>query len=67
MKQFAGWGMIAAALGLMLYNVSDAVVDLQTWHQATTPQFVGAALKQVAAVILGVTGGAVLPQSGKPS
>ena len=60
----AGSALILAAVAMMLVNVSDALLDLQNWHSATTPQFVGAALKQVGAVILSAVGGTLLPQLG---
>jgi hypothetical protein len=59
-----GWGLIVGAVALTLYNISDTVTDLANWHAATTPAFVGAALKQVASTLLGVLGGAALPQGG---
>lgn len=59
-----GWGLIVGAVALTLYNISDTVTDLASWHAATTPAFVGAALKQVASTLLGVLGGAALPQGG---
>lgn len=66
MKQAAtGWVLIIGALALMLYNVSDAISDLQNWHAASTPQFVATVTKQIAAVLMGAVGGANLPQMGK--
>lgn len=60
-QQLVGWGLIVSAVALMLYNVSDTITDLQTWHSVSTPQFVGAVLKQIASVLLGAVGGATLP------
>lgn len=61
LRVYSGAALIVAAIALMLYNVSDAIADLQTWHAATTPAFVGTALKQASSVLLGALGGAMLP------
>lgn len=52
-----GWVLIATAFALLAFNVSDAVKDLQTWHGASTPQFVAILLKQGATVTLAALGG----------
>ena len=65
-KQTAvGWAMIAGALALMLFNVSDTISDLKDWHGVTGPAVVGPILKQISAVLLGAVGGANIPQLSK--
>lgn len=61
----AGAGLIIGAIALMLFNISDTIADLSDWHAASTPQFVAAVAKQIAAVLMGAVGGANLPQLGK--
>lgn len=62
-----GWIFIATALALMLFNMSDAIKDLQTWHGATTPQFFAIVLKQGATVALSALGGKMLNPFGDQS
>lgn len=61
-QKTGGIVLLVAAAGLLLVNISDVVVDLQNWHYATTPQFIGALLKQIGSVIMAALGGSLLPQ-----
>lgn len=56
--------MLVMAMLLMFYNVADVLKDLREWHDASTPQFVAAIMKQVALVGLSALGGTYLPQPG---
>ena len=63
-QALAGWAALAVALMLTLSNVSDVIADLKNWHDASTPQFVAAILKQVATTALAALGGKILPTKG---
>lgn len=58
-----GWLLLLLAFGTLLMNVQGTITDLSEWHAATTPQFVGALLGQIGAVILAAVGGKLLPRS----
>lgn len=64
MKTLAGSALIGFAVLLCLYNVSDVLSDLRTWHDAGTPQIVAAILKQVSSVGMAALGGTLVPVPG---
>ena len=56
-----GWLIFAAALGMMLSLISVDVNELTSWHDATTPSFVGTAMAHFGAVIAAFVGGKLIP------
>jgi hypothetical protein len=60
-QRSTGWLLIIIAIVVMIGNLGDAIKDLQTWHAATTPQVIGAILKQLSATGLAAFGGKLLP------
>lgn len=67
MKTASGFGLILSAVFLLMFNLSDTIADLKNFHDAGTPQFVAAVLKQIGSVGLAALGGAMLPTLGKES
>ena len=59
-----GWLVFVAMLGMMAGLIAVDVRELQTWHQATTPAFIGGALAHFGLVIGAFVGGKLLPQAG---
>ncbi len=62
-----GSSLILVAGVMLLLNISDTIIDLQTWHGLTTPAVVGAIMKQVATVALSALGGTLMPGVGSAS
>lgn len=61
-NRMMGWTLIIVALAATLINVSDVIADLQDWHGATAPSFVGPFIKQLGTTVLAAFGGKLLPQ-----
>ena len=64
MKTLSGAALIAFACGLFLVNISDTLADLQDFHDAGTPQFIAAVLRQFGTVVMAALGGTLLPVPG---
>ena len=61
MKQHhVGWMCLALAGLMLLGNLGDIVGKWQNWEFATTPEFIGAVLKQIANVGMAALGGKLL-------
>jgi len=63
-KTYGGIGLLVLAFAMLLVNLSDAVADLHTWHNATTPEFVAVFIKQLGSVLMAAVGGNLLPTAG---
>ena len=63
-KVYAGLGLIIISLAALASNMSDTIADLHNWHDASTPQFVAALLKQIGGVVTAAIGGNLLPTVG---
>lgn len=56
-----GWALISIAFFVTIQNVGDQLADLREWHGVTTPQFIGALLKNLGATGIAAVGGKLLP------
>lgn len=65
MKTLSGWSLIAVALLVGFYNMTDQISDLQDWHGAMQPSVVGPALKSFIGPVVAALGGSLLPQLGR--
>lgn len=59
-----GWMLFVAAIGAMATLMAVEITNLQEWHFATTPEFVGKALAHVGTVIGAFVGGRLIPTKG---
>lgn len=60
-QRFAGWSLIVIAGLFWIVNLGDVFTDLKEWHGAASPQFVGAALKQLGPILMAAVGGKLIP------
>ncbi len=60
-QQHVGWMCLGLAGLLLLGNIGDIIGQWQDWKIATTPEFIGAVLKQIANVGMAALGGKLLP------
>jgi hypothetical protein len=64
MKTYSGIGLLVLSLMILLSNMSETVAHFENWHDATTPQFVAALLKEMGATVTAAIGGSLMPQFG---
>ena len=60
-RNFAGWTVLVAALGMMMGLMAIEISQIEEWQRVTTPQFVGKSLAHFATVIGAFIGGKLLP------
>jgi hypothetical protein len=56
-----GWTLAAASLGMMLVLISADIKNLQSFHDAMTPLFVGNMLAHIGNVLMAFVGGKLIP------
>ena len=59
-----GWALLAAGIGTALALLGAEMSQLNEWHAAITPAFVGKAIGHIAAALLAFAGGKLLPTYG---
>ncbi len=60
-----GWVVFLTAMGAMLAFMAVDVSTLTSWHDATTPAFVGSMLGHVGTMIGAFVGGRLIPTGTK--
>jgi hypothetical protein len=66
-KTAVGSALLFVSALVLIGNLGDLIRDLNNWHVATTPQIVGAMLKQISSVGLAAVGGTLIPTPGGPA
>lgn len=61
----AGGSLLGLSFFMLLLNLSDDVGKWQNWWYASTPEFVGEVMWQVATVGIAAFGGKLLPSRGE--
>ena len=56
-----GWTLFCAALAMLFGLMAVDIIALDSWHQMTTPGFIGNLLAHISAVLTAFVGGKLIP------